>query len=249
MAEAQTIQVEGDVTGPDAPIPEVQEDRPEWLPEKFKSPEDLANAYGELEKQFTRDRQEASENVDSESAEASETGDTDAPEAEAGEVVPLDYEALTKEFVDTGELSEDTYSDLESRGMPKTMVDAFIEGRRAVAQAYQQEVYAYAGGPERYTAVSEWAQENLPQDQIDAYNESLISGDMTKAKMAMDGLLGRYQSERGVAPSLVGGRASASVDTYATWAQVTKDMSTQDYQKDPAFRDAVQRKLERSTPK
>ena len=77
----------------------------------------------------------------------------------------------------------------------------------------------------------------------------MISGDMTKAKMAMDGLLGRYQSERGVAPSLVGGRASASVDTYATWAQVTKDMSTQDYQKDPAFRDAVQRKLERSTPK
>jgi len=29
------------------------EERPEWLPEKFKNAEDLAKAYGELEKQFS----------------------------------------------------------------------------------------------------------------------------------------------------------------------------------------------------
>ena len=33
-----------------APEPEEQaQDRPEWLPEKFSSPEDMAKAYGELE--------------------------------------------------------------------------------------------------------------------------------------------------------------------------------------------------------
>ena len=31
---------------------EQQVDRPEWLPEKFKSPEDMANAYSELEKKM-----------------------------------------------------------------------------------------------------------------------------------------------------------------------------------------------------
>jgi len=31
---------------------ETQEDRPGWLPEKFKSPEDMANAYSELEKKM-----------------------------------------------------------------------------------------------------------------------------------------------------------------------------------------------------
>lgn len=32
---------------------ETQEDRPNWLPEKFKSPEDLAKSYTELEKKLT----------------------------------------------------------------------------------------------------------------------------------------------------------------------------------------------------
>jgi hypothetical protein len=32
---------------------EVQQDRPEWLPEKFKSPEDLAKSYTELEKKVS----------------------------------------------------------------------------------------------------------------------------------------------------------------------------------------------------
>ena len=31
---------------------ETQEDRPDWLPEKFKSAEDMANAYSELEKKL-----------------------------------------------------------------------------------------------------------------------------------------------------------------------------------------------------
>ena len=30
-----------------------EETRPEWLPEKFKTPEDLAKSYGELEKKMT----------------------------------------------------------------------------------------------------------------------------------------------------------------------------------------------------
>ena len=29
--------------------PQSEQERPEWLPEKFKSAEDLAKAYGELE--------------------------------------------------------------------------------------------------------------------------------------------------------------------------------------------------------
>ena len=40
--------------------PETNESRPEWLPEKFKSPEELAKAYGELEtwRMKTKDRLE-----------------------------------------------------------------------------------------------------------------------------------------------------------------------------------------------
>ena len=33
-------------------LPQEQSDRPEWLPEKFKDPADMAKAYSELEKKL-----------------------------------------------------------------------------------------------------------------------------------------------------------------------------------------------------
>ena len=35
-----------------AELPQDQSDRPEWLPEKFKTPEDMSKAYSELEKKL-----------------------------------------------------------------------------------------------------------------------------------------------------------------------------------------------------
>ena len=52
---AERIQMEMGTTGPEAPSEEMSDsqetvsERPEWLPEKFESPEALAHAYGELE--------------------------------------------------------------------------------------------------------------------------------------------------------------------------------------------------------
>jgi hypothetical protein len=46
-ADAQTI-VNGQPQGM-TPVSPTQGDRPEWLPPKFQSPEDLAQAYVELE--------------------------------------------------------------------------------------------------------------------------------------------------------------------------------------------------------
>ena len=47
-------------TGPEVPIEEAQDnqDRPEWLPEKFKSAEDMAKSYTELEKKFSSGNKE-----------------------------------------------------------------------------------------------------------------------------------------------------------------------------------------------
>ena len=41
---ADRIQMESGVTGSEAPVEEVAQDRPEWLPEKFASAEDMAKA-------------------------------------------------------------------------------------------------------------------------------------------------------------------------------------------------------------
>ena len=245
----ETVQVEGNVTGSEAPVEQVEESRPEWLPEKFKTPEDLSKAYGELEKQFTQSRQEASK--DEETADSNEvsSNETEAvTEArDAVENAGLDFDAMQQEFADNGELSEKTYKDLEAKGIPKEMVDAYVEGQEAKAEAYSQEIYGFAGGEEAYQEMSQWASENLSDSEIDAFNGAITSGNSSQARLAIDGLVSRYRDNGGAEPTLVGGKASASVDTYSSWAQVTKDMGTPEYKKDPAFRDAVQQKSSRSS--
>ena len=73
-----TVQVEGNVTGSEAPVEQTQEARPEWLPEKFKTPEDLSKAYGELEKQYTQSRQEAASAKETEASNEVSSNETEA---------------------------------------------------------------------------------------------------------------------------------------------------------------------------
>lgn len=244
-----TVQVEGNVTGSEAPVEQTQETRPEWLPEKFNSPEDLAKGYSELERQFTQSRQEAAQAGKTEGSDEVSPSETQATEEarEAVENSGLDFNSMQTEFAENGELSEDTYKDLENRGIPKEMVDAYVEGQKAKATEYSNELFEFAGGEESYKGMLEWASDNMADSEIDAFNDSISSGNTSQARLAIDGLVSRYRDNGGFEPSLVGGKASASVDTYNSWAQVTKDMGTPEYKKDPAFRQAVEKKLGRST--
>lgn len=238
----ESVQVEGNVTGAEAPTEPTETNRPEWLPEKFKSPEDLSKAYGELEKQFTQSRQEETQ------TEAEQPAPDSAEEArETVENAGLDFDAMQSEFSENGNLSDETYKSLQDKGIPKEMVDAYVEGQESLANAYEQELYSFAGGKDAYTEMSTWASENLSDSEINAYNSSLQSRNESQARLAIDGLMSRYRDNGGAEPTLVGGKASASVDTYSSWAQVTKDMSTAEYKKDPAFRATVEKKLGRSS--
>jgi hypothetical protein len=58
------VTVVSEMAGPEAPKAEESQganERPSWLPENFKTPEDLANAYSELRKDHTRKAQELAE--------------------------------------------------------------------------------------------------------------------------------------------------------------------------------------------
>ena len=235
----ETIQMEGNITGSEAPEEEVVQERPEWLPEKFKSPEDMAKAYGELEKEFTKSRQEGTQ--------VEETESTPTENAkEAVESVGLNFESMSEEYMENGELSSDTYAELESKGIPKNIVDAYIQGQQSIANNVKGDIFNSVGGEENYTQMTEWAADNMNQAEKDAFNLAVNSGDMAQAKLAVEALNARYKNMVGVEPNLVGGRPSESVDTYQSWAQVTTDMKNPAYSKDPAFRATVEKKLGRS---
>ena len=103
------------------------------------------------------------------------------------------------------------------------------------------------GGKDNYTAMIDWAADNMSEGQIDAFNIAVNSGDMDQTKFAVQGLRSMYEAQQGVEPARsLAGQSRPSADAYASLAQMKADMADPRYSSDPAFRDQVAAKLSRS---
>lgn len=217
-------------------------DRPEWLPEKFKSPEDMAKAYSELEKKLgTKPTQQEAPEDSEEAEEYSE----DVIEESNGEAI--DFDAFSQEYYENGGLSEDSYEALEASGIPRALVDQYIAGVEALNAQAENSAYELVGGRDEYQSMTQWAAANLPESKIDAFNRAVNSGDTNLVQMAVQGLNAQYRSEVGRDPSLIKGETSGnSGGVFQSVAQLTAAMKDPRYTNDPAYREEVGRKLARS---
>ncbi len=233
------------------------DDRPEWLPEKFKSPEDLAKAYGELEKKFSSRAKEAPvEETDSTTDDVSDKGADDSKETETVEekarqvtkAAGLDFDELSNSYWENGNLSDQQYEKLEQAGIPKSMVDQFIAGQEAIINTTRTQVFDTVGGEETYNAMTSWAADNLSEGEVNAYNTAVNSGNPAAAMMAVKGLKARFDAEVGFEPTrqVKGSTARAGASTYRSVAELEADMANPKYWNDSAFRKDVERKLSRS---
>lgn len=223
--------------------------RPEWLPEKFKSPEDMAKAYSELEKKLGtgtgEDKGEAQQDNGKPKIDANASQEEQAEQA-------IGQEALSKynqEFAQTGELSEESYQELQDKGIPKEMVDSYIEGQKAVAQRQMGELYETAGSEETLNEAVKWAAQGMEQGDIDAFNAAMDSGNLNQMKLAVRGLMAEYTKANGSEGTRVSGsptNSSGNTDVYGDMSEVTADMGSKKYQQSEAFRQQVQAKLQRS---
>ena len=217
--------------------------RPEWLPEKFQSVEDMAKAYAELEAKMGGKTQDNPQ-TDPANADTNQTGQN--PEQALSEK-GLDLSTFTAEFNAKGELSADSYAKLAAAGFDKGIVDNYINGQKAVAAQYETAVTAEVGGSEKYSEIVTWAKANMTDAEINAYNAAVSSGDLAQAKLAVLGLSAKFSKANGSEPRLVQGRTtSASEDVFESTAQLTEAMRDKRYRNDPAFRAKVQSKLARS---
>jgi hypothetical protein len=212
-----------------------------WLPEKFKSAEDLAKAYAELEAKQSGKQQEPQEPQAKTQAPTEQQAQDElkSKEPEPGR--------FTREFNEKGALSQESYDKLLAAGFDKALVDSYIEGQRAVGAQYESQVFQEAGGQESYTEMVTWAKTNLTPAEQDAYNAAVSSGNVAQAKLAVAGLKARFRADNGNEPALIGGRNSAAqADVFESTEQMTEAMRDPRYRKDPAYRAAVQAKLARS---
>lgn len=219
------------------------QERPEWLPEKFKSAEDMARAYSELEKKMGSNDQPADTDdsiPNAETATATEVADVLNNKG-------VDFDSLQAEYNEQGGLSESAYKQLEDAGFPKSLVDTWIAGQQAMANDANEQVFGSVGGEQNYNQMVEWAADTLPPSEIEAYNKAMDSGDINMINMAVNGLAARYRSEVGTEPNLLQGEAaSTSGGSFQSAAELTAAMRDPRYQNDPAYRKAVADKLSRS---
>ena len=223
---------------------------------KFKSVEDLAASYKELEGklgQVTEEDQPPSE----EETETTDSTEFNAEEfygdglASVLEEVGIDPQEISNRFQETGEINEDDYSKLGEAGFSKQVIDTYLDGLRGggatgedIATAQIQGIKDSIGGDENYSKMVSWALENLPAEEVKEFNNLTETANATAIKFAVQGLYSQYNNAMGVEPSLVSGRASSSGPTpFRSTAEVVTAMSDPRYGKDVTYTEDVQRRL------
>jgi len=222
---------------------------------KFKSVEDLAASYKELEGKLGNQTQEETATEE----EQTETNDTEfnAEEfygdglASVLEEVGIDPQEISNRFTESGEISEDDYTKLEGAGFSRQVIDTYLDGLKGtsgdsteIATAQIEGIKNSVGGDDNYTKMTAWAEQNLSDEDGQAFNDLMDKGNAAQIRMAVQGLYSQYTNAMGVEPNLVTGKPSTSGPTpYRSTAEVVAAMSDKRYGKDVAYTEDVQRRL------
>ena len=221
---------------------------------KFKSVEDLAASYKELEGKLGQ----VTEEDQPQSEEETETTDSEfnAEEyygdglASVLEEVGIDPQEISERFYNDDGISEDDYSKLGEAGFSRQIIDTYLDGLRGGGQSEDiasnqiQGIKDSVGGDDNYSKMVSWALESLPAEEVKAFNDLTETANAPAIKMAVQGLYSQYNNAMGVEPSLVSGRASSGGPTpFRSTAEVVTAMSDPRYGKDVSYTEDVQRRL------
>ncbi len=230
---------------------QLEAEHEQLLAGKYKSTEDLEAAYLSLQKKLGQeepDYEESDEGYAEEEGSDEEISD-DAP------AVSLINEASEEYYANDGTLSEETiekFSEMSSTDL----VNAYLEIQAKNPQASQgvemsegqvNSVQNAAGGEANYNRVIEWAANNLPNNQIDAFDSVVDSGNPAAIGIAFQGLQRQYDEANGYEGRMLQGKpAGGKGDIYRSQAELVAAMSDPRYDSDPAYRADVVDKLNQS---
>lgn len=223
-----------------------EDGKPTWLPDKFESPEDLAEAYSQLEQKLSSgDAPVQQKQEETESLVQQEQLDKITEEFEKNE---LDFVKYATEYAQQGELSEESYEELAKGGMNEEVVNTWLAGEAAIANQITEKAYESVGGKEEYNDLLGWAKTSLPENEIDAFNRAIENPNTDDVLFAIKSLQARKTVEVGETPTLLqGDTGGKGTSTYKSVNQLTKAMNDPRYQNDPAYRDEVTQKLSQSS--
>ena len=224
------------------------EQQEQLLAGKYKNAQELEKAYIELQGKLGELSTE-----ETETACAEET--PEEPKLSTGAALITDAQ---KEYYDNGnKLSEETmakFSEMSSSDLLQAYIEinannpAQAEPEAAdITDAQITEIKQSAGGDKAYANVINWAKSNLDSSQTVAFDEVVNTGSVAAIKLAVAGLKAEYEKANGVEGRMVTGKAPTnSGDIFRSQAELVAAMNDSRYDRDPAYRQDVIEKLDRS---
>ena len=247
----------------------LQQEEAELLAGKFKNAEELENAYLELQKKLGSDSsEEETEQVvaDDNTYNQDGTVNYETVNNQYGDKLGALFESngvdpweISKHFHETkGTITDDMYKTLEDTGLSRASIDSYLAGRAAesgytsnqqadLTDAEVTKIQTSVGGEAQYNKMISWASENLEPTTLEAFNSVVGNGDFNTVQLAVSGLKAQYENAEGYEGTMLTGKSPrSSRDVFRSQSEVVQAMSDQRYDRDPAYRQDVFDKLERS---
>ena len=217
---------------------------------KYESAEELEKAYIELQKKLGESNNELREETQQQQGRREEEVEEQQPEADP--LVDLLNSASEEYYSNEGKLSEETMSKLSEMDS-KDLIEAYMQIQSQPAQVEDftadqvTDIQNFVGGEEQYNGLVGWAAENMPEIFVQAFDNLINVGDPDMVKLAVVGLQAAYQEANGYEGRMLSGKpAQTQQDVFRSQAEVVAAMSDPRYDRDPAYRQDVFAKLDRS---
>ena len=249
MAEAQTLtydaneQAEGELSTEEKEALEVgeklTEQQNELLAGKFKDAEELEKGYIELQKKL------GDPNRETEEPEVKEEEDKEE------EVKTAFLDTLWEEA--NNEFTQETIDKLNGMDS-KDVAQMYLEyrsqqpGQQVLSTENVTQLKGVVGGEEQYGQMMQWAISNLTEKETEMHDAVMEQGNPLAAFFAVQALNYRIDDAQGVDGQMLSGKTASNSkgDQFRSQAEVVRAMSDPKYDSDPAYRQDIYDKLERS---
>ena len=222
---------------------EMEAQQEQLLAGKYKDASDLEKAYLELQGKLGEKSDEVSEETESKTETEEE-----APESAANILDDIWNEGQSDK------VSKETFEKLQKMDpvdVAKMAMEARSKAQQPQAKEFSdqdvEQIHGLVGGSENYNNMMSWAQQNVAEQEVNMYDAVMEMGNPMAAYFAVQALALKYQDQSGRDGQLLTGKAPKSTgDSFKSQAELIKAMEDSRYNDDPAYRQEIQAKLERS---
>jgi len=230
------------------PAPAASGERPAWLPDKFETPEKMAEAYSALETKMGQGGDppagdDAGAPAAEETPAPAEGLEIPAPEQGSQE---FDFAPFFQAYNDNGSLSPEQYGELKDAGYPQELVDSYITGLQATQSQQANAVFEKFGGAEEYAKVVQWASKNMDKSWLEKFNADVSTGDPNTTTFATEALRSAYLAANGQTPEVqVSGSSSGpGVTPFRSMEELMTAQRDERYKSgDPAYHKEVEARI------